>query len=52
MNKLVLPGNIINSKNAEFSEIQRANTFNLEKRPLKIFLDLINLCLCFLYGYY
>ena len=42
MNKLVLPGNIINSKNAEFSEIQRANTFNLEKRPLKLFLDLIN----------
>ena len=32
MNKLVLPGNIINSKNAEFYELQRANSFNLEKR--------------------
>lgn len=40
-NKLILTGNF-NSNNNELSLMQRANSSNLEKRPLKLFLDLIN----------
>ena len=41
INNLALPVNI-NSKNIDFFLMQRANSFNLEKRPLKLFLHLIN----------